>query len=192
MAEERKVRATIVVEDSAHQTATGASSAESDVSRMFLERGHNQLGGTRGDGIVIADRPGGGGRMKIDFSSVVLRPYRAAQRADYMKPDRIAINVVSTPSRLVRLLQAADLVTSCTVAMVGGEPQFAPPVFAAIKRLLLTDMGRIGGVGLKIHPDYRYVNLYHWLLGDRYLVRGNSGIPLPDARSPYGSGPDGP
>jgi hypothetical protein len=47
------------------------------------------------------------------------------------------------------------------------------------------DFGRIGGLGLKIHPDFRYANLYHWLLGDSHFVRYQSGYPLPFKSRPY-------
>jgi hypothetical protein len=67
----------------------------------------------------------------------------------------------------VRLLQTADLITSFTLAMVSGEDRHSAPIFGLIKFLLMSEMGRIGGVGLKIHPDYVYANLYRWLY---YLV----------------------
>ena len=53
-------------------------------------------------------------------------------------------------------------------------------------------MGRIGGVALKIHPDLRYSNLYHWLLVDSFLIRvsKNSGFPLPPSKYPYYSSVD--
>jgi hypothetical protein len=33
-------------------------------------------------------------------------------------------------------------------------------------------MGRIGGFGIKIHPDFNYANLYHWLLATMTCGRG--------------------
>jgi hypothetical protein len=80
----------------------------------------------------------------------------------------------------------------CTTAIVAGEETFSPPVFQAVRELLLQQGGRIGGVGLKIHPDFKYVNLYYWLVGDEYLRRGNIGDPLPMPGSPYYSSPSGP
>ena len=41
------------------------------------------------------------------------------------------------------------------------------------------DRQRIGGVGLKIHPDLRYANLYYWLVGDDVIFKGWNGFPLP-------------
>jgi hypothetical protein len=43
----------------------------------------------------------------------------------------------------------------------------------------------IQGVGLKLHPDYVFANLYYWLLGERYICEGHAGYPLPIARFPY-------
>jgi hypothetical protein len=34
-----------------------------------------------------------------------------------------------------------------------------------------------GESGVKIHPDGRYANLYHWLFVDEYLIRGSVGNP---------------
>jgi hypothetical protein len=69
----------------------------------------------------------------------------------------------------------------------------APPVFEkGITPILRSAGGRIGGTGLKIHPDRRYVNLYHWLLGDTTFVKGGSSSPLPLSDHPYATSPDTP
>jgi hypothetical protein len=66
---------------------------------------------------------------------------------------------------------------------VAGEAKFSPAIFEdGILPLLRTDSGCKGGRGLKIHPDFRYGNLYHWLLHDSHLVRYQSGISLPSKR----------
>jgi hypothetical protein len=75
-------------------------------------------------------------------------------------------------------------------ALVPGESQFAPAVFAQVRPILRSELGRIGGAGVKIHPDFRYVNLYHWLFGDEHFVRFNVGTPLPFRNRPYGTSPD--
>lgn len=66
-----------------------------------------------------------------------------------------------------------------------GESNFSPPIFECMKPLFRSETGRVGGVGLKLHPDYKYANLYHWLLGDSHFVRGGSGTPLPMKNRPY-------
>jgi hypothetical protein len=182
--------ATIIVEDANYKTATQAASAEEDVACLFLERAHLQFSTAGTEGIVVVDRPSGGRADEERFLAGCLETLQSGTR--YVRPDHIALNVLSTPSRLVRLLQVADVVTSCTVALVGGEDRFSPPVFDEIKPLLPSDMERIGGIGLKIHPDYMYANLYYWLLGDPYLIKRGSGSPLPLESYPYASGPNQP
>jgi hypothetical protein len=68
---------------------------------------------------------------------------------------------------------------------VAGEQQHSPPIFAELLPLFPSDYGRIGGIGVKIHPDFRYTNLYHWLLGDPHFVRYQSGQELPIKSMPY-------
>ena len=104
----------------------------------------------------------------------------------------IAHSVLSTQSRFSRLLQAADLVTSCTLSLVAGEAKYAPPVFEHIKPLLDRQRNRIGGFGLKLHPDYRYANLYHWLVEDTHFWRLNCGTPYPLKDQPYAADPSRP
>jgi hypothetical protein len=58
--------------------------------------------------------------------------------------------------------------------------------------LLRTELGRCGGVGMKIHPDFRYANLYHWLLGDEFFARYMSAVPLPLMGRKYAASPHQP
>ena len=190
LARDSEVKAIVVVEDTDYGTATGAPCAEEDVARLFLERVHKLLDKVGAEGLVIVDRPSGGRADEDRFLANCLETLQSG--TDYVKPDRIALNVLSTPSKLVRLLQVADVVSSCTLAAVGGEDCHSPPVFDVVRPLLHSDMGRIGGVGLKIHPDLRYVNLYHWLLGDSHFLKRGVGHPLPLGDFLYSSDPDNP
>jgi hypothetical protein len=106
--------------------------------------------------------------------------------------EKIAL-VLTEDSKNVRLLQLADLIVGCTVAYVGGESDHSPALFDQhIKPMLRSEQGRIGGVGLKLHADLRYANLYHWLLGDSHWWKGNVGSPLPVEGYPYVSSADDP
>jgi len=73
---------------------------------------------------------------------------------------------------------------------VAGETRFAPDVFQHIKPMFPRKYDRIGGPSLKIHPDFRYSNLYHWLCGDSHFVRYQTGIPMPLKGRHYFAGPD--
>jgi hypothetical protein len=181
---ERGVKVIVVAEDISRSAATpDAPSRLIDVSRLLIERIDNQLRRAGKDIVIIVDSPPGDRAAEKAF---LANCYDTLQHGtSFVKPQRIALNVLSTSSKLVRLVQAADLVTSCTVAVVSGEDRFAPPVFERVKPLLYEDGGRIGGVGLKLHPDLVFVNLYHWLVGDEYYRRGNTGWGLPRAQNPY-------
>lgn len=185
---ERSGTAFVVIEDTSFKCATDAKCHEEDAVRLFLERVEIYLKRTQTDGIVISDRPGGGRKDEDKFLSNCLETIEAGTA--YIKPDCIALNVLSANSKYIRLLQAADLITACTLAFVSGETTFSPKFFKKIIPLFDSEKDRIGGVGLKIHPDFKYANLYHWLLGDTHFVRFNTGVPLPLLGRPYNKSPD--
>ncbi|RVG25057.1 hypothetical protein [Sinorhizobium meliloti] len=154
---------------------------ETDVLLMALERFNGVI---RGDlGMVIVARPSGGRSDEDKFLSECADI--VANGSDYAQFMNLATHVLTMPFQNSRLLQVADLVVSITTAMVAGHTTFAAPVFERVRAMLRADLGRIGGVGVKIHPDYSYANLYHWLLGDEYIKIGGSGIPLPMSDRPY-------
>lgn len=184
---QHEAMALIVIEDTNYATATGAKTPELDVTKLFLERVNHQCTSGDSHGFVIVDRPSGDRRDEDGFLADCLETLHTGTR--YVKPTRIAHNVLSAPSHMSRLLQAADVVTSCTLAVVAGETQYAPPVFEMIKPLLDQGIGHIGGYGLKLHPDYRLANLYHWLVGDTHYWRGGAGAPLPLRTRPYFTDP---
>ncbi len=99
---------------------------------------------------------------------------------------------MTADSKHIRLLQLADVITSCSIARIAGENRYSPEIFELIKPLFREGYGRMGGIGLKIHPDMRYQNLYHWLLGDDIIKRGDIGIPLPEKGSLYDESPGEP
>ena len=182
--------ATVVIEDTNFKPATGAQSPEVDLIQLFLERAHNQLAAKQCHGIIIASQPGGDRKSENKFLASCIETLKSG--TDYIKPDRIVLNVLCSPPKFIRLLQVADVITSCSTAFVSGESEFSPPIFNSIKPMLARELGRIGGVGLKIHPDYKYVNLYHWLLGDSHFVRFGQGVPLPLSDRQYSYDPHKP
>lgn len=171
------VQATVVIADTACSRAIKTSaSPEADVTTMFLERADNALGAAGTLGVVIVDRPGGDRAAEDRFLAACLETLTTGTA--YASLARIA-TVLPASSHLARMLQLADVITGCTLARVAGERTWSPPVFELIKPLLRRDGHRIGGVGLKLHPDFKYANLYHWLLGDDTWWKGTSGWELP-------------
>ena len=171
------VQAIVVVEDTGCSKAMNDSSTvEDDVTSLLLERVQWCLKG-RGNGCVIADRPGGQ-RVSEHEQFLANRLEMLATGTRFVTYNRILL-FMNMPSRLNLMLQLADLVTGCTLAFVGGETRYSPPVFDFAKKLMRHNGDRIGGISLKIHPDFKYANLYHWLVGDTHHYRGNTGLPMP-------------
>lgn len=181
-ASRHEATACVVMVDTSHAPATGAKTPELDVLTLLVERVHGLLVSARQDGHLLVDRPGGDRQNETRFLSDAISTI--VEGTEFVIPERIAL-VTTGPSQLVRCLQLADLITSCTTQYVAGETTYAPPVFEGISRLLRRDLGRVGGYGLKIHPDFKYANLYHWLGNDTHFWRANMGIPMPLAFRPY-------
>ena len=140
-------------------------------------------------GLMIADRPGGSHKQDEAFLSDFLE--RVNNGTVHVGPDRVALNILTTPSHLVKHLQLADLVTSITAAMVAGHDRYAGELFPLVKKMFISNhFGYIGGSGLKLFPDDLW-NLYHWVLGeDAYVkVSMSGGIGLPHKGLPYAENP---
>lgn len=167
-----EVKVFVCINDKKYKTATGVDNHEMDVAKLFLERIGSFLKRKNTFGLVIIDRPSGDRSSGDNFLFECLKTIE--EGTDYVKPENFAHNVVSTPSKFSRLIQCADLITGCTTAKVGGESNHSPPIYNSIKKLFHRGRNETGGYGLKIHPDYRYDNLYHWLLDDTDKYYGNS------------------
>lgn len=176
---EADVKAIVAIDDTwnpvANEPEDGSArlSHEQDAAHLLLERINRFLRVVREDAVVINDRPGGD---ENKFLADALEMWRKGTR--FVKFDRIAINLLCTQSRFVRLLQCADVVTSCVTAHVSGEQIWSTRVFAAIRPLLYSKEGRTGGYGLKFQTP-RHRNLYHWLLGDSEYHAGRASYKLP-------------
>jgi hypothetical protein len=155
---------------------------------MFLERAHSHVPAGE-QALVVFDSPGGNRKADFEFLASCIDTMRIGTA--YTKLDRLAL-ALSTDSKLSRLVQLADVVTACSTAFVAGEQKWSPSIFEnGVLPLLREELGRKGGCGLKIHPDARYGNLYHWLLGDDTFWRYQLGSPLPsDQFTCYRESPD--
>jgi hypothetical protein len=188
LAKEHEVSVLVVVEDTPYDRAI-CEPPEMDVTMLFLERVHRQCEQRSCDAVVIVDRPGGGRDQADKFLSQCLDTMRAG--TDFVRFSRIPL-VLSADSSTTRLLQLADLVTGCTVAMISGESTYAPSIIEMIHPLYRRHHSQVGGYGVKLHPDGRYMNLYHWLFQDRSYMRGTTGVSLPYHKTPYADGPNSP
>jgi len=166
-----------VAEDKGCSTAENSPTHEIDVVRLLIERVDWFLGKAVSHGVIISDRPGGDHKKEEAFLLDCLETLRVG--TDFLTPQNIIMSVLTSPFRLSRLLQAADLIVSCTLAYVSGESKFSPAVFEHINPLFIRESGRTGGVGVKLHPFLKYGNLYHWLFGDEYYIKGNTGHRMP-------------
>lgn len=179
----------VTMTDTKSKPIDEASTHEEAVTLMFLERAQACLPAGR-DAVVVFDRHGGGQQTEVDFLAKTLTTMRTGTR--YSGLDRLAL-AVATDSKLSRLVQLADVVASCSTSYVAGEGKYAPKVFqSGVLPLLRSDFGCVGGRGLKLHPDYSYRNLYHWLLGDEMFVRFQGGHMLPSKSYRYSESADEP
>jgi hypothetical protein len=156
--------------------ATGRATTEEDVTKLLLEAIHLQIP-IGGYGMVVADRPGGGREQEDNFLAKCLEAQKTGTA--HVRNFELISLILTANSKMVRLLQLADLITSCTTAMVAGSPTFAAPTFQHVRPLLLSDGVRTGGIGLKIYPPESFANLYHWMLGDVDYVHHNTKYKLP-------------
>ena len=185
---DHQAKALVIISDCDSRTPSDCINHEIFVTKMLIERVNNLAVSAASTAIIVVDRPGGGIAQERKFLSECLSTLQNGTR--YVMPEQIAINPISTDSHLIRSLQAADLIVSCTTALVAGQTTLAPDIFGAIKPILAQELGRAGGVGVKIHPDFKYLNLYHWLLGDEMWIRNMNGWSLPYRGRPYFTGPN--
>lgn len=183
-AKEEGAEACVVIEDGSRRNTAGSHvDHELDAVKVFLERTDHHLSEAGTEAILLADHPTGGRPAEARFVAECLRTLREGTR--FMDLERTAL-VVTEDSKNTRLLQLADLVVGCTLSYVSGEDEYSPSLFEGqIRGMLRSEGGRIGGVGLKLHPDFCFANLYHWLLGDDVLWKSGVGHPMPLKGWPY-------
>jgi hypothetical protein len=183
-ASELRVRALVIVWDTGRTTLKGDRAFEKCIDFAF-ERLSVNLSKRAEQAIIVADRPGGGKKQEEGLLGNFVQ--RVLDGTEYSVPDWCALNILTTPSKLLRQLQVADLITGVTTAMVAGQYKYAEPLFEEIKPMLLRNYYKtVGGTGLKLFPD-DLINLYHWILGEDvfWKVGRNAGFRIPDKNGPY-------
>jgi hypothetical protein len=178
-------RAVVVVWDTGRTRLQGPDALRR-VVRYLFERVTMHLEDRGQRGIIVADRPSGGGRRDEDaLLEDVVGPLERG--TNYVKSTQIVMNLVTTPSHLSRYLQVADLIVGCATSMVAGDGQFAPPLFDEVRPMLVANAwGYAGGAGFKLFPD-DLLNLYFHVLRESTFVKTamNTGIGLPWRKLPY-------
>lgn len=182
------VRAVVIAEDTQGPAAAQHEDHELDATVLFLERANGLMERLDRDGMVIVAEPRGGRKSEAHLRRSCRDMLRDGTK--YANLDRLPLGVITAPFVTSRGLQLADLIVSCTAAMVTGNTKYSSHVFPDVCELLDSHGGRKGGYGLKIHSDYKYRNLYHWLLGDVFIDKGKYGrLPIPHERHLYASNP---
>lgn len=180
-AREHGGRAIVVVWDTGRTSLKGSEAFDRCVDYVF-ERIETHLQKAGRLGLVVADRPGGGKPEEDAFLRSFL--LRVTLGTEYKKGESVQLNVLTTPSHLLRHLQAADLVTGIAAGSVGGN-RYALALAASLKPLLLRNaLGTIGGTGLKLVPQ-ELVNLHYHCFGEGSFakVRAMTGWTLPAERA---------
>lgn len=181
---ENGVRVIVVSFDLGRTTLQGEKAFQKIIDMVF-ERLAVHLAKLEKLGSIVSDRPGGG--LKEDSAFIESFLERTTRGTSYAKPDRVPLNILTTPSHLVRHLQMADLVTGITTAMVAGQIKYAEAHFPLVREMMLQNaLGYVGGTGLKVFPN-ELTNLYHWVLGERHFVKASfgGGYPLPHKSHAY-------
>ena len=171
-------RALVAVVDTG-RTSWSPAFALKECAKYVWERVEMHLSRPAGrTGLIVADRPGGGAReeeaLLADFLAM------SSVGTGWVLPTNVALNILTTPSHLVRQLQLADIVTGATVAAVAGS-RYAPPVFASVKPMFIKNaLGYAGGTGLKLWP-WACLNLDFHVLGEAAYTRASAmgGYSLP-------------
>lgn len=175
--------AIVAISDSLSKKANSdASDHEVDATLLALERFDTWLGAKTG--LVVVSKPAGGDTSANKFVAECIEKQTTGTR--YVPFNSLVLAPVVMPAWQSRMLQVADLIVSITNAKVAGGNPYADALFEKICKLMPSSTkGLKGGVGLKIHPSFKYQNLYHWVLGDDCYAQGSQGVGLPELEKPY-------
>ena len=177
--------AVVVVTDTRFGKVNGAPTHELSVTRMLMERINLLCERRHSLGQVLVDRPPGDRKAEVHFLADCMSTIDKG--TEYVKFENL-LWVHTAPSKVFRLLQLADLVTSCSVAAVSGSDR-AWTTFGDVRNLMDASGGRVGGYGLKLYPRERNANLYHWLVGDTSAWTGGTPLRLPSPGSRFATDP---
>lgn len=188
LAEHRVVALVMAVDERHDQSSPDRQGSARKSIKFFLERVDQRGKKLNRQALLVLDRPGGGRREESAFLKASTEIVEGG--TEYVKLGHVAHSLLAADSHASRLLQVADVVTGVCLSVVAGRTQYAEPLFREIIPLLHRSAeDRIHGYGLKIFPDHRYANLYHWLVGEDTMWSGGVGLHLPANGRPYSHHP---
>ncbi|MFI0818302.1 hypothetical protein ACH4TX_15780 [Streptomyces sp. NPDC021098] len=191
-----KVRATVVV---CAPDLMPAAMTETELKSMMLRYLYERVTyvlGRGGQGVMIADQPGGGRPDETRWLADALA--LDVDGTQYVRPEdkQVLLPIITTRSDHVDHLQLADLVASCATALIAGARR-SERYREQLYRLLAKNFRDLTcGAGVKFAPSTLHnpnslMNLAHWVFGeDAYVLPESSsilGYTLPSSQWKYGS-----
>jgi len=174
----------VILDYSAAYSSRTKAEAGREILKWLFERTSMLLTDHKDTGIMIADRPGGGGAEEGRWLNDTLSLTEFG--TEYVGAGAIVMPIVTAPSHHLPHLQVADLVVGATTAAVAGIPAglFHKEALRALAHR--HSLGDVNGAGLVLFPDK--LNLYYWALGETSCSRpsAQSGWSLPVSHMEYG------
>lgn len=175
---EHKGKALVVCVDSTCGAANpGSASSEDDVVKLVVERIEGICKRDKENGLIVFDRPPGGAGERDAFLERCFETLQSG--TSFVQPQQILVPPLASSSHLCRPLQIADLIVSATTARIAGESNHSKPLVEKLLPLYDKPHDCIGGWGVKLHPDKKLRNLYHWIFGDQRARKGINSSPYP-------------
>ncbi|MGW8378503.1 DUF3800 domain-containing protein [Streptomyces sp. ODS28] len=181
LAAEHRVRTAVVIWDRGHLDWKREQVAPAILGYLY-ERIEIHLDEQGERGVVIADVPGGGSAEHNKWLASSLDLTRAGTQ--YVKPERVVMPIVTTPSHHVPHVQLADLVVAATTAAIAGQKAALDLVDLLKPLARRNSYGYIGGAGVVLWPP-QLNDLYYWVLGEDSYVRSGKEHSLGPTGDPF-------
>ncbi|GAA3737643.1 hypothetical protein GCM10022239_11690 [Leifsonia bigeumensis] len=174
---EHEVRIFASIWDKGAQLTMRGQPAEHWVIQFLFERVAMFLENADHRGMIVFDKPGGS--HQDEDAWIEGTRYLTDLGTEYVKSTAIIAPILTAPSHHHPHLQLADLVVGATTAAFAGN-KYGLALMKRLKPMFHTNYwgNSIGGSGVKLYPDH-VCNLYHWVLGDEFVMRRSMGIPMP-------------
>lgn len=174
---------TVIIDHGAAYTSYSKAQVGKTILKWLYERVSMHLGDHGDVGIMIADKPGGGGKEEKRWLADTLE--LTSDGTEYVEPGRVVLPVVTADSRHVTHLQFADLIAAATTGAIAGNPPALELGPLLAKLMHRHSLGDVNSAGLVLFPE-NYNLLYH-CFGETGYSRPsmNAGCTLPWQGWPY-------